>query len=190
MPLRSFSTTLNLPVKTFNQKAGRLQTRKVRDRTYARPFISCSIKNMPTITCRFLPENPNNRIAAGEAIDILPGDLFIHTPMGLTAYLPTGLFWNIDQRASNCTKPEPHRCWRWLDKPPNVTVVQGDCENGAGSISSYYPDGKRYHAFLWHGELIDIEEAAENHDYWLTLSVDDRSRMRALTPPGKFPWAD
>ena len=62
--------------------------------------------------------------------------------------------WNIDSRASNCTRPEDsvHKCWVRHGVPPNITVDKnGDtCSAGAGSIQI-----KEYHGFLRNGELTD-----------------------------------
>ncbi len=60
--------------------------------------------------------------------------------------------WCIDNRASNCSKPDDdtHRCWVRHGSPPNITVDKnGDsCAAGAGSIAQ-----KDYHGFLRNGYL-------------------------------------
>ncbi len=71
----------------------------------------------------------------------------------LHAILPNGRMWDIDGRASNCTKKEErsHRCWVRTGEPPNVDVGKGKkgsdtCAAGAGSIAS-----GSYHGFLRNG---------------------------------------
>lgn len=65
----------------------------------------------------------------------------------LIAVLPNGRHWDIDSRASNCTKREDatHRCWVREGDPPNITVSKNGrtCEAGAGSVL----------AGDWHGFL-------------------------------------
>ena len=62
--------------------------------------------------------------------------------------------WNIDSRASNCTRPEDltHNCWCRHGVAPNFTVdkIGNTCAAGAGSILI-----KEYHGFLRNGELTD-----------------------------------
>ncbi len=83
-----------------------------------------------------------------------PGCMFHDNCDGrhLRAVLPNGSSWDIDGRASNCTKPKErtHRCWVRTGEPPNVTVGKnGDtCAAGAGSIAV---DG--YHGFLKNGSF-------------------------------------
>lgn len=74
----------------------------------------------------------------------------------LFAMLPDGHMWDIDARASNCTRPgEPHRCWVRHFNPVTETAIfhvdkEGDtCSAGAGSIQ----DGV-YHGFLHHGQFV------------------------------------
>lgn len=74
----------------------------------------------------------------------------------LSVVLPNGDHWFIDNRASNCTKPEDkiHRCWIRHGRPEDGTLhvdKAGDtCTAGAGSIAV---DG--YHGFLHNGYLTD-----------------------------------
>lgn len=60
--------------------------------------------------------------------------------------------WNVDSRASNCTRREDklHRCWCRHGQPPNVTVDKNGntCNAGAGSIQC-----NQYHGFLRNGVL-------------------------------------
>lgn len=66
---------------------------------------------------------------------------------------PGGL-WVIDQRASNCTRPEDnvHKCWCRHGEAPNFTVDKNGntCSAGGGSIVI-----RQYHGFLINGELTD-----------------------------------
>jgi hypothetical protein len=66
---------------------------------------------------------------------------------------PNGRAWNIDSRASNCSKREDneHRCWIRHGTPPNITVDKEGltCEAGGGSI--LFDD---YHGFLRNGEFV------------------------------------
>lgn len=94
-----------------------------------------------------------------------PGDLWYSTshvrtwdndndPRGhLFCMLPNGHTWDIDSRASNCTRKDDrtHRCWIRHGEPPNVHVDKnGDtCSAGAGSILV-----EGWHGFLHNGELI------------------------------------
>lgn len=60
--------------------------------------------------------------------------------------------WNIDGRASNCTRPgEEHKCWVRHGEPPNLTVDKSGntCNAGAGSIQT-----KEWHGFLRNGVLV------------------------------------
>ena len=70
----------------------------------------------------------------------------------LFAVTPNGKQWDIDGRASNCTRPNDrvHRCWVRTGEPPNVDVGKGGdtCAAGAGSIAV---DG--YHGFLRNGHF-------------------------------------
>ena len=73
--------------------------------------------------------------------------------MHLYAVLPNGRHWDIDGRATNCTRPDDdvHRCWVRQGEPPNVTAGKdgGDtCSAGAGSIAS-----GDYHGFLRNGSF-------------------------------------
>ncbi len=73
----------------------------------------------------------------------------------LVCVLPNGHHWNIDQRASNCGRPEDktHRCWVRHGNPRRGEPVHVDkagetCLAGAGSILA-----GDYHGFLHHGRL-------------------------------------
>lgn len=70
----------------------------------------------------------------------------------LHAILPNGNSWDIDSRASNCTRKDDkiHRCWVREGEPPNITAGKdGDtCSAGAGSIAS-----GGYHGFLRNGSF-------------------------------------
>jgi len=63
-----------------------------------------------------------------------------------------GVIWDIDSRASNCTRKndKTHRCWCRHGEAPNITVDKfGDtCSAGAGSIQC-----GNYHGFLQNGFL-------------------------------------
>lgn len=66
--------------------------------------------------------------------------------------------WDIDGRASNCTrKNEPHFCWVRHGKPEDGTLhvdKNGNtCAAGAGSIWINIPNG--WHGFLHNGHLRD-----------------------------------
>lgn len=67
--------------------------------------------------------------------------------------VPTNHDWNIDGRASNCTRPnEPHKCWVRHGEVPNLTVDKSGgetCAAGAGSILT-----STWHGFLRGGELV------------------------------------
>ncbi len=73
--------------------------------------------------------------------------------LSLVVMTPGGL-WNIDSRASNCTKPndEEHKCWCRQGTPPMIDVNKNGltCAAGAGSIQC-----GSYHGFLRHGFLED-----------------------------------
>lgn len=68
----------------------------------------------------------------------------------LHAILPNGHTWDLDSRASNCTRREDrtHRCWVRHGSPPDVHVDKAGhtCAAGAGSIAV-----PGYHGFLHHG---------------------------------------
>lgn len=70
----------------------------------------------------------------------------------LYVVLPNGHEWDVDSRASNCTRRDDteHRCWVREGEPPNVTAgkVGNTCSAGAGSILS-----GDYHGFLVNGIL-------------------------------------
>jgi hypothetical protein len=103
------------------------------------------------------------------ANDLKPGDLFFmrnhfydHCPYGWTncdgfhlhVVLPNGSEWDIDSRASNCTKKDDyeHRCWiRHGDprtEPVHVDKQGNTCAAGAGSIVS-----GNFHGFLRMGRI-------------------------------------
>lgn len=79
-----------------------------------------------------------------------------HGPM-LHVVLPNGKSWNIDSRASNCTRKDDrtHRCWVRTGVVPNIHVHKdGDtCHAGAGSIFMNQGQPDEWHGFLHHGEL-------------------------------------
>ncbi len=70
----------------------------------------------------------------------------------LHVVLPNGHHWDVDSRASNCTRKEDraHRCWIRSGEPPRVTAGKSGntCSAGAGSILS-----GNYHGFLRDGML-------------------------------------
>jgi len=61
--------------------------------------------------------------------------------------------WNIDSRASNCTRKDDrtHRCWVRHGEPPHIHVDKNGntCSAGAGSIQT-----DKWHGFLHNGELV------------------------------------
>lgn len=76
----------------------------------------------------------------------------------LVVVLPNGRHWHVDQRASNCTRPDEktHRCWvRHGDpgkgEPVHVDKAGNTCAAGAGSILA-----GDYHGFLHHGVLAEV----------------------------------
>ncbi len=95
-----------------------------------------------------------------------PGDLYyheVHDPgecpywdncdgKHLCALVPTGEYWDIDSRASNCTMKEDrtHRCWIRHGEYPMLTVDKNGhtCAAGAGSIQTTH-----WHGFLRNGEF-------------------------------------
>ena len=84
----------------------------------------------------------------------LPNRMFWDNQDGphLMAVLPNGYHWNIDSRASNCTRMDDrtHRCWCRHGELPNITVDKNGntCSAGAGSIQM-----GDYHGFLRNGEF-------------------------------------
>lgn len=70
----------------------------------------------------------------------------------LMAVLPNGQKWDIDGKASNCTKPNDrvHRCWVRHGEVPIITVDKNGntCAAGAGSIQA-----GDYHGFLQGGNF-------------------------------------
>ena len=72
----------------------------------------------------------------------------------LIVKLPDGDLWYVDDRASNCGRPDDntHHCWIRHGVLPDITVDKnGDtCSAGAGSIMS-----TAYHGFLRGGYLED-----------------------------------
>lgn len=74
----------------------------------------------------------------------------------LVVVLPTGMHWQIDSRATNCTMPkdEVHKCWVRHGKPEDGTLHVDKngytCAAGAGSIAV-----PGYHGFLHNGHLTD-----------------------------------
>jgi hypothetical protein len=76
----------------------------------------------------------------------------------LHAVCPNGATWVIDQRASNCGRPDDnaHRCWVRHGDPEKGEPVhvdkQGDtCTGGAGSIVA-----GDYHGFLHNGRFTSV----------------------------------
>lgn len=79
-------------------------------------------------------------------------------PDGISVVCRTlgGSHWNIDGRASNCTKPNDHehRCWvRHGTVGERLTVDKNGltCEAGAGSI--FMGRNREWHGFLRDGKL-------------------------------------
>lgn len=73
--------------------------------------------------------------------------------LAVACILPTGRWWYIDGRASNCTMPNDteHRCWvRHGTKGGTLHVDKNGltCQAGAGSIAV-----PNFHGFLHNGEL-------------------------------------
>ena len=117
----------------------------------------------PTVRVRLLPSWPDNE---------QPGDMFYLAcarerctwsncdGKHLVVVLPNGAHWDVDSRASNCTKRDErtHRCWVRKGDPGGGDLhidKDGDtCAAGAGSILSHGGGGRReYHGHLHHGEL-------------------------------------
>lgn len=85
----------------------------------------------------------------------------------LMVRLPTGVWWDIDTRAKNCSAKHDyhHRCWIRWGELPFITVnkdsksVVGDygqletCDAGAGSIFMRYPTP--WHGFLRNGSFYE-----------------------------------
>ena len=76
----------------------------------------------------------------------------------LHAVCPNGATWVIDQRASNCGRPDDktHRCWVRHGDPEKGAPVHVDkdgdtCQAGAGSIIA-----GDYHGFLHHGRFTSV----------------------------------
>jgi hypothetical protein len=71
--------------------------------------------------------------------------------MWLMVILPNGHEWAIDGPATNCNLPDKkHQCWHRTGKPPMITVGQGECKVGAGSIANGQ-GAEHYHGFLRNG---------------------------------------
>jgi hypothetical protein len=64
--------------------------------------------------------------------------------------------WLVDQRASNCSRPndDVHRCWVRHGTPPNVTVDKNGNTCGCGCSIGFGPNFNRYHGFLRDGWLV------------------------------------
>lgn len=103
-----------------------------------------------------LYDTPSGKLEPGNLywVSYLPENMYWDNHKGphLHAILPNGYGWNIDSRASNCTKPEDrtHRCWVRHGEVPNIHVDKNGhtCSAGAGSII-----GGDWHGFLHHGQF-------------------------------------
>jgi hypothetical protein len=93
--------------------------------------------------------------------------------------LPNGECWDVDEHAGGS-----RRIWIRRGEPPNVSVF-GDCRGGPGSIGVQRNGGWVYHAFLWNGELIEIERARNPAEFALLTS--DQQNMLSERLPLSFP---
>lgn len=131
-------------------------------------------RRAPCMYCGALPPDDQSPHAGSHAVwdtatgELEPGCMFFeeHEPgkcfwwdncdgRHLHVVCPDGHPWDVDGRASNCTKKDDrlHRCWVRAGEPPNVTVTKASpghpsCSAGAGSIST-----GAYHGFLRGGVL-------------------------------------
>ena len=71
---------------------------------------------------------------------------------------------------------------------PDITLVKRDDDpNHECSISNVFQN-VRYHGFLWHGALIDIDLLSRSEEEWNTLSAQDQKDVIAKTLPGYISW--
>jgi hypothetical protein len=68
------------------------------------------------------------------------------------------VWWDVDSRAGNCSRPEDrtHRCWIREGEPPVVSVPRPGCPGSAGSIQIYGRRGRPgWHGYLDQGWLVE-----------------------------------
>lgn len=82
--------------------------------------------------------------------------------LSIVCKLPGNHHWVIENRASNCTRPdEPHHCWvRHGSFGDRLTVdKQGNtCSAGGGSVWVNQGRAEEWHGFLRNGQLLEVGE--------------------------------
>jgi len=111
---------------------------------------------------------------------LAPGALWwTNNQTTLNGYLSNGGFFQMVNDRCRC---------EIIGEIPNLTIVKRDSDpNHECSIVACH-NSVRFHGFLWHGELIDIELLARSKEEWDSLSSQDQISVKNKTPPGKIPW--
>lgn len=118
-----------------------------------------------------------------EGMELRPGALDVASSPQLRAfkvYLPNGNWHLVVSNTWQCEVVGDY---------PNITLKKRDGDpNHECSIANCRAD-ERFHGFLWHGDLIDIDEVARSRAEWDSLSRTDQLDMLAkVGPPGYINW--
>lgn len=112
-----------------------------------------------------------------------PGALLRYGPPDqtmLSIYLPNGNWYRLEN--------SPERC-EIVGSLPGITIVKRDSDPNHECSIADWRNGKRFHGFLWHGDLFDIDFLAESREEWDTLSRADQIDVIAkVGPPGYIAW--
>lgn len=97
----------------------------------------------------------------------------------LLVALPNGETWDVDEQGGN-----GQNIWIRRGEPPDVSVY-GSSSGGPGSLGITHDGRWIYHAFLWNGELIEIERARNPVEF--ALLTIDQQKMFSERLPLSFP---
>ena len=82
---------------------------------------------------------------------------------------------------------DPRTC-EVIGELPIVTIVKRDSDPFHECSISGTCGGMRFHGFLWHGDLINIELLAKSRQEWLALSPNDQQSVIDKVAPETIPW--
>jgi hypothetical protein len=115
-------------------------------------------------------------------MELRPGALDVanFSLKAFSVYLPNG---NWESIVSNTWQCEV------VGDFPNITRVKRDSAPNHECSIANFKNGERFHGFLWHGDLIDIDQVARSRTEWDSLSRADQLEMLAkVGPPGYIAW--
>jgi hypothetical protein len=118
-----------------------------------------------------------------EGMELRPGALVVaDSPhqRAFRVYLPNGNWESIFSNTRQC---------EIVGDFPNITRVKRDRDPNHECSIANYKNGERFHGFLWHGDLIDIDQVARSRTEWNSLSRADQLEMlEKVGPPGYIKW--